>query len=78
MEIITENDKDYLISNIAKRDNSTIDANEFFVDAQELLQLILKKHNNLHKTSMSYIAKGYGSTIQSVVQRFSGDYMSPS
>jgi len=78
MEIITENGKDYLISNIAKRDNSTIDANEFFVDAQELLQLILKKHNNLHKTSTSYIAKGYGSTIQSVVQRFSGDYMSPS
>lgn len=78
MEIITENGKDYLITNIAKIDNKTIDANEFFIDAQLLLQDILKKTNSKHKTSKSYIGNGYGSPIQSMLARFSGDYFSPS
>ena len=30
MEIITENGKDYLVTSVAKIDNKTIDANEFF------------------------------------------------
>ena len=46
MEIITENGKDYLVSYIAKIDNSTIDANAFFADAKEPVNNILKKYNS--------------------------------
>ena len=78
MEIITENGKDYLLTTVAKIDNSTIDAKAFFVDAQTVLNDILKKTNSAHKTSFSYIAKGYGSPLQSMLSRYSGDYFSPS
>lgn len=78
MEIITENGKDYLITTVAKIDNSTIDAKQFFVDAQILLNDILKKTNSKHKTTFSYIAKGYGAPLQSMLSRYSGDYFSPS
>ena len=78
MEIITENGKDYLVTSVAKIDNKTIDANEFFVDAKLLLADIIKKYNNKHKTKLSYISKGYGSGLQSTLQRFSGEYFSPS
>jgi len=78
MEIITENGKDYLVSYIAKIDNSTIDANAFFADAKETVNNILKKYNSIHKTKNTYIAKGYGAPLQSMLSRFSGDYFSPS
>lgn len=78
MEIITENGKDYLVTTVAKIDNSTIDAKQFFVDAQILLNDILKKTNSMHKTTFSYIAKGYGAPLQSMLSRYSGDYFSPS
>lgn len=78
MEIITANGKDYLVTTVAKIDNSTIDAKQFFVDAQILLNDILKKTNSMHKTTFSYIAKGYGAPLQSMLSRYSGDYFSPS
>ena len=78
MEIITENGKDYLMTTVAKLDNKTIDAKQFFVDAQILLNDILKKTNSRHKTTFSYIAKGYGAPLQSMLSRYSGDYFSPS
>ena len=78
MEIITKDGKDYLVSYVAKIDNSTIDANAFFVEAKETLKTILNKYNNIHKTRNTYIAKGYGAPLQSILSRFSGDYFSPS
>ena len=78
MEIITENGKDYLVTYIAKIDNSTIDANALFTDAQEAQAKILKAYNNKHKTKNLAIYSGYGSNIQSLLNRYSGDYFSPS
>lgn len=78
MEIITENGKDYLVTYIAKIDNSTIDANALFTDAQEAQTKILKAYNNKHKTKNLAIYSGYGSNIQSLLNRYSGDYFSPS
>ena len=78
MEIVTENGKDYLVTYVAKIDNSTIDANALFVDVNEATVKILKAYNNKHKTKNLAIYKGYGSNLQSLVNRFSGDYFSPS
>lgn len=78
MDIITENGKDYLVTSVAKIDNSTIDAGALFNDVQETVYKILKKYNNLHKTKNLAIYKGYGSSLQSLLNRFSGDYFSPS
>ena len=50
MEIITENNKDYLVTYVAKIDNSTIDANALFTDAQEVVKKIIKNKNTRHKT----------------------------
>ena len=78
MEIITENGKDYLVSFIAKIDNNTIDANGLFADVKEATKKILKSYNNKHKTKNIAIYNGYGSSLQSLLNRFSGDYFSPS
>lgn len=78
MEIVTENNKDYLYTYVAKIDNSTIDANALFADTQEAIQKILKSYNNKHKTRNTNIYSGYGSNLQSLVNRFSGDFFSPS
>lgn len=78
MEIITENGKDYLVSYVAKIDNSTIDANGLFLDLQTTVSDILKKYNRKYKTKHTFISKGYGSSIQSMINRYSGDYFSPS
>ena len=78
MEIITENGKDYLLTYVAKIDNSTIDANALFVDVVDTVKNILKAYNNKHKTKNLAIYKGYGSNLQSLLNRFSGDYFSPS
>lgn len=78
MEIITENGKDYLVTYVAKIDNSAIDANSLFADAQEALVKIIKAYNTKHKTSNLAIYKGYGSNLQSLINRYSGDYFSPS
>ena len=73
MEIITENGKDYLVI-----DNTAIDANALFCDVQEAINKILKAYNNKHKTKNVVIYNGYGSNLQSLVNRYSGDYFSPS
>lgn len=78
MEIITENGKDYLLTYIAKIDNSCIDANALFADVRETVNKIIKSYNNKHKTKNQSIYKGYGSGLQSLLNRFSGDYFSPS
>ncbi|MBQ8218491.1 MAG: PD-(D/E)XK nuclease family protein [Bacilli bacterium] len=78
MEIVTENGKDYLVTYIAKIDNNTIDANSLFADAQEAVSKILKAYNTKHKTKNLAIYSGYGSNLQSLVNRYSGDYFSPS
>ena len=78
MEIITENGKDYLVTYVAKIDNSTIDANALFTDVAEATSKILKSYNNKHKTRNLAIYKGYGSNLQSLLNRYSGDYFSPS
>ena len=78
MEIVSENGKDYLLSYVAKIDNSTIDANALFMDLQDTVNTILKKYNNKHKTRNVAIYKGYGSNLQSMLNRYSGDFISPS
>lgn len=78
MEIITENNKDYMVSYVAKIDNTTIDANALFIDVQELVSKIIKATNTKHKTKNIAIYNGYGSSLQSLLNRFSGDYFSPS
>lgn len=78
MEIITENGKDYLVTYVAKIDNSTIDANALFADLSEAVAKIIKAYNNKHKTKNIAIYKGYGSNLQSLLNRYSGDYFSPS
>lgn len=78
MEIITENGKDYLLTYVAKIDNTTIDANALFTDVQEAVSKIIKAYNNKHKTKNLAIYKGYGSNLQSLLNRYSGDYFSPS
>lgn len=76
--IITDGNKDYLETFVVKEDNRTINANPFFVEAKEVLNEILKKTNSAHKTAFTYIAKGYGAPLQSLLARYSGDYFSPS
>lgn len=78
MEIITENGKDYLLTYVAKIDNNTIDANALFVDVNDAVNKIIKSYNTKHKTRNLAIYKGYGSNLQSLLNRFSGDYFSPS
>ena len=78
MEIVTENGKDYLLTYIAKIDNSTIDANEMFLEVRGLVSKILKSYNNKNKTKNLAIYSGYGAGLQSLLNRFSGDYFSPS
>ena len=78
MELVSRDGKDYLQSYVAKIDNSTIDANALFVDVSSTLQNILKSYNRRHKTKNTYIYKGYGSNLQSLINRYSGDYFSPS
>jgi hypothetical protein len=78
MEIISENGKDYLVTYVAKIDNTTIDANALFLDVQTEIAEILKNYNRKNKTRNTFIAKGYGSNLQSLWNRYSGDYFSPS
>jgi hypothetical protein len=78
MEIITENGKDYLVTYVAKIDNSAIDAKALFTDLSEAVAKIIKAYNNKHKTNNLAIYKGYGSNLQSLLNRYSGDYFSPS
>ena len=78
MEIVTENGKDYLVTYVAKIDNSAIDANALFTDLQEAVDKIIKAYNTKHKTKNLAIYKGYGSNLQSLLNRYSGDYFSPS
>lgn len=78
MEIITEDGKDYLNTYVAKIDNHTIDANALFLDTAEAVKKIIKAYNTLHKTKNTAIYNGYGSNLQSLMNRYSGDYFSPS
>ena len=52
MEIVTENGKDYLVTYVAKIDNSAIDANALFTDLQEAVDKIIKAYNTKHKTKL--------------------------
>lgn len=78
MDIITENGKDYLNTYVAKIDNHTIDANAMFLDIDDAIKKIVKSYNTLHKTKNTAIYKGYGSNLQALANRYSGDYFSPS
>lgn len=78
MNIITEDGKDYLETFVAKIDNSCIDANGLFADIQELVAKIIKSYNSKHKTKNVAIYKGYGYSLQSLLNRYSGDFFSPS
>ena len=78
MEIITENGKDYLVTYVAKIDNSTIDANALFADAKYTVNKILRSYNNKNKTRNVAIYNGYGYNLQSLLNRYSGDFFSPS
>jgi hypothetical protein len=77
-QIITEDGKDYLQTYVAKIDNHTINAEALFTDCELLVQKLLKAYNNKHKTRDTSLYKGYGSTVQSFLNRFSSDYFSPS
>ena len=78
MQIVNENGKDYLVSYIAKIDNSTIDAQDFFIDLQETINRIVAGYNAEHKTRFTYIKEGYGAGLQSFMNKYSGNYLSPS
>lgn len=82
MEIITKEEngvlKDYLVTNLGKFDNHTIDANELFLDVKALIKTILNKSNAKFGTKNAYIKEGYGAPLQSLWSRYSGDYFSPS
>lgn len=79
MEIITENGKDYLNTFFAKLDNKKIDATPFFIEMEECRQKILREYNKKNHTHFAFIDKdGYGGNIQSILNRFSGDYFSAS
>ena len=77
-QIITEDGKDYLLTYVAKIDNKTLNAEALFTDCELLVSKLLKAYNNKHKTRDVKLYKGYGSTIQSFLDRFSSDYFSPS
>ena len=76
--IYTKDGKDYLYTYVAKRDNYSIDANALFLDIRELVQKIVAKTNRKFGTRNVFIKSGYGSELQSFLNRFSGDYFSPS
>lgn len=78
MEVITENGKDYLVTYVAKIDNHTLDAQALFVDLKDALDQIVEKTNRKNGTRLVYLKDGYGSNLQSLWNRFSGDFFSPS
>lgn len=79
MEIITENGKDYLMTFFAKLDNKKIDTTPFFIEMEECRQQILKNFNRKNHTHYAFLDKdSYGGNIQSILNRFSGDYFSAS
>ena len=78
MEVITENGKDYLLTYVAKIDNHTLDAQALFVDLKDALDQIVEKTNRKNGTRLTYLKEGYGSNLQSLWNRFSGDFFSPS
>lgn len=78
MEIITEDNKDYLSTYVAKIDNNTLDTSALFADLNEACDKIIKAYNRKHKTKNIAIYSGYGSNLQSLINRYSGDYFSPS
>lgn len=79
MNIITENGKDYLDTYFAKLDNKSIDATPLFVESQEFLNKLLNTYNKKFKNNFSYLDKNmYGYPIQSMLNRFSGNYFSAS
>ena len=56
MEIISENGKDYLVTYVAKIDNTTIDANALFLDVQTEIAEILKNYNRKNHLKLSLLA----------------------
>lgn len=79
MDIVSIDGKDYLNTYIAKINNNSVDASGFFIDIRECVNAILKKFNNKYKLACSYLdSNTYGGNLQSMLNRFSGDYFSPS
>lgn len=79
MNIITENGKDYLETFVAKIDNQTLDCSPCFYDIENAVDELIKKYNKENKTHLSYLdSSQYGGTLQSILNRYSGEYFSPS
>ena len=79
MNIITENGKDYLDTFFAKIDNNTIDTSPLFMDLEDAKNELVKQFNREHKTHFTYLDENsYGYNIQSILNRFSGNYFSAS
>lgn len=78
IKIIQEDGKDYLVTYVAKVKNSLIDANKLFLDVKEAVDIIIKGTNKEYGGKITYLSKGYGSGLQSFLNRYSGDYFSPS
>lgn len=76
--IVEENGKDYLKTFVVKEKNSVLNAEPLFTHCELLLSKLVVAYNNKHKTRNTQIYQGYGADIQSLVNRFSGDYFSPS
>lgn len=76
--IVEENGKDYLKTFVVKEKNSVLNAEPLFTHCEMLLSKLVVAYNNKHKTRNTQIYQGYGADIQSLVNRFSGDYFSPS
>lgn len=75
MQIVTKNGIDYLESYVLKINNRKIDANKLFIDIEEAIQFIKKKHKITHK---KLDKKFYGGNLQLFLNRFSGQVVSPS
>lgn len=79
MNIIQENGKDYLETFFAKIDNYKIDCTPLFMEVEECLQQILKNYNKENKTKLTFLHEDmYGYPLQALLNRFSGNYFSPS
>ena len=72
MELIEKNGKKYLKTFVAKINNTTIDMSDFFEDVEKARQsLLVGNERYLRKDSCGFI-------LQLMMNRFSGNYLSPS
>lgn len=79
MNIINKDGKHYLETFIAKVDNNHIDTTPFFYDVESAKEEVLKNFNKKYNMHYTYLNENqYGYNLQAILNRFSGNYFSPS